>query len=389
MSCARSVLVVGAGIGGLTLGAALARRGVEVEILEARPALGPLGVGLMQPGNALRALDAIGVLQACLDVGYAFDRWLLHDARGRPVHTLSSSLGSPGVPACNGIARTELHTILARAATSAGAALRFGTTLEAFDSHEASVEVQLSDDRRGCFDYVVGFDGIRSRTRAQLFGPSAAAPAYTGAAVWRFTTTRPTALDCAHMYFGPQGKVGLVPLGATRMYLFVVVHAEANSRPAPERFPSLLREALAGYEGLVAELASRIAAPEEIVYSPIEEVLLPEPWHRGRVVLCGDAAHASTPHLAQGAAMAVEDAVVLGELLCDAELPARAKLAAFMRRRLRRCRLVQDTSHTLLAAELAAHGRSPPRPLGAPLLNDGRLAPHTFESVEALLREPA
>lgn len=389
MSRAKKVLVVGGGIGGLTLGAALGRRGVEVEIVEARGALSALGVGLMQPGNALRALDMVGAIQPCLDAGYAFDHWLLHDSNGRPFHALRSNLGSAGVPACNGIRRTDLHEILAHAARSSGATLRFGTTVSALESGPESVEVRLSHGPLARYDYVVGFDGIRSTTRGQLFGAAAIEPVYTGAAVWRFTTARPAALDCAHLYFGATTKVGLVPLSASHMYLFLVTRAEGNPRLEPPRFPALLRDALGGYRGLIAELRERISAPEDIVYSPIEEVLLPGPWHRGRVVLCGDAAHASAPHLAQGAAMAIEDAVVLAELLAS-HLPHEHKLACFMARRLPRCRAVQDASHALLAAELAAQGRTA-APL-APVTGQASAVQgptHSFEGIEALLSEPA
>ena len=104
-----------------------------------------------------------------------------------------------------------------------------------------------------------------------------------------------------------------------------------------------MRDRLHGHRGFIAELRERIRRPQEVVYKPLETILLPPPWHRGRVLLIGDAAHTTTPHHAQGAAMAVEDAVVLSELLAkDADL--NGLLDQFMERRWDRCKLVVEAS---------------------------------------------
>jgi 2-polyprenyl-6-methoxyphenol hydroxylase-like FAD-dependent oxidoreductase len=109
------------------------------------------------------------------------------------------------------------------------------------------------------------------------------------------------------------------------------------------RPPQPTRERLHGHRGFVAELRDRIRSPADVVYKPLETILLPPPWHRGRVLLIGDAAHTTTLHHAQGAAMAVEDAVVLSELLVkDGELDG--LLAQFMERRWTRCKLVVEAS---------------------------------------------
>lgn len=380
----RRVLVVGGGIGGLTLGAALGQRGIATEIVEARDASSVLGVGLIQPGNALRALASVGVLEACLAVGFAFPEWQLCDARGRLLARVPTTLGSPGVPANNGIGRGELHRILFEAARAAGASITLHTTPTTIEDHGSHVTVTLSNGQRGDYDLVVGFDGIRSQVRRTLFSEQFAQPTYAGHGVFRFTTERPSSVSTGALVFGKDSKVGLVPLSETRMYLFVVTAMPGNPWLAPATYPDRLRALLAGYGGVVAEVAARIAGPEAIVYSPIEEVLLPAPWYRGRVLLCGDAAHASTPHLAQGAAMAIEDAVVLAELLAGGGAIDRV-LGAFMARRLPRCRAVQEVSHALLQAE--AHAQQPtaastpvPRP---------RHAQHAPGNVEALLSQPA
>ena len=178
------------------------------------------------------------------------------------------------------------------------------------------VTVTFSNGRSASYDLVVGADGIRSRMRQLLFG-DAFEPTYTGHGVWRFTTSRPEALNYQAMYLGVGVKAGLIPLTPDTMYLLLVTNEPGNPWMASDRLHALLADRLASFGGMVAAARERLSDPKDVVYVPIEEVTVPPPWHVGRVVLIGDAAHASSPHIAQGAAMAVEDAVVLAELAAE------------------------------------------------------------------------
>jgi 2-polyprenyl-6-methoxyphenol hydroxylase-like FAD-dependent oxidoreductase len=129
-------------------------------------------------------------------------------------------------------------------------------------------------------------------------------------------------------------------------YVFCVVNAPNPERLPEERFPELLREVLAEYGGVIGGAREQIRDGAQIYYSGLVSLILPVPWHRGRVLLIGDAAHACTPHLAYGAGIAVEDGAVLGEVLsADDSLPAALK--EFMRRRFERCRMVVENSRQL------------------------------------------
>src|SRR3954471_1374785 len=211
MDDVKKVLIVGAGIGGLGAGAALAGRGVEVEIVEIKPEPNVYGVGINQPANSLRALEALGVLDEVRAVGYMIDRWKFHDARGNLVVDVPSKLGGDGIPSNCGLTRRNLHDILIGAADRAGVRVTYGTTLAEFDDGNGAVETRLSDGRHEEYDLVVAFDGINSPLRKRLFGPDHE-PVYTGYGVWRVSVPRPEHITYGALFQAPGAKAGHIPL---------------------------------------------------------------------------------------------------------------------------------------------------------------------------------
>jgi 2-polyprenyl-6-methoxyphenol hydroxylase-like FAD-dependent oxidoreductase len=345
------VLVVGAGIGGLTAGTALAQRDIEVDVIELKSPDVSSGVGLVLPANALRALREIGVLDDCLCAGFRFDRNRFCDPGGRLLVEVPSLLGRrDGLPSL-AVPRPDLQRVLLNAAEKAGARIAFGTTAGTVTCAGDGAHVSMSDGRTRRYDLVIGFDGIRSTLRRQ-FIDDAAAPCYTGFASWRVTVPRAPEVTQGTLFIGVGSKVGLNPLNRDAMYLFATTREPADTQLDPARLHESLRERLSGYSGLVCAALDSLTSPDGVVYSPIEEVRLPAPWHRGNVLVAGDAAHATAPHLTQGAAMAIEDAVVLARLLASGE-PVPSALRTFMDRRYPRCGFVQDTSRQILLAEMA------------------------------------
>jgi 2-polyprenyl-6-methoxyphenol hydroxylase-like FAD-dependent oxidoreductase len=340
------VLVVGGGIGGLSLGAALGQQGIRADLVEINPELEHAGFGIAQPGNALRALRSIGVLEQCLAAGVQADDYRYFDQDGEPLATLKMlRIADPDAPAYNFVPRLDLLKILADAASRGGTRVRMSTRVVEWHEREAGVEVAFSDGTSARYDLMVGADGIRSGIRRELFG-DAFEPRYTGSAAWRFAAPRLADLSYQAIYLGVGCRTGLVPHSALEMFVFVVTNEPGNPRfPAHER-RTLLLERLAQFRGAVMPaVRAQVPAAEHIVYTPLEEVVLPAPWHKGRVVLLGDAAHAASPHVAQGAAMAIEDAVVLAEILGHADRTALARaLESFTARRYARCKFVQDHS---------------------------------------------
>jgi 2-polyprenyl-6-methoxyphenol hydroxylase-like FAD-dependent oxidoreductase len=154
---------------------------------------------------------------------------------------------------------------------------------------------------------------------------------------------RPDDVRWGAMVVGAQAKAGLIPLSKSDMYLLLVTQEDPSVFLPVDQLDQILRDRLAGFGGLIKELAALIVDPAQVVYRPMQIVMLPEPWHSGRILLIGDAAHASTPHLGQGAAMAIEDAVVFGELI-GKQLPWVEVTKQYMSRRFARAMHIQNAS---------------------------------------------
>ncbi|HEY7244961.1 MAG TPA: FAD-dependent monooxygenase [Xanthobacteraceae bacterium] len=339
----RRVLVVGAGVGGLTAAASFARRGVEVLLIERRPAFDIAGVGLGQPANALRIYDTLGVLDEMLATGFCYDRMFLFDADRRLIVEHNFLLGDERVPAVCALPRLQLHEILLGAAQRAGAQVVLGVTVGEIQQDKDRVYVRFSNGQADSFDLLAGFDGIRSTTRLHLVG-RAFAPRPSGYGGWRVQAARPDYVRGMEFLQGIGGKTGAMPLSNDTMYLFHIRPEAAGANFAGQDHAQLLKERLAQYGGYVTEIAASLDSDSDIVYSPIEPLMLPWPWFRGRVVLGGDAAHSFAPHLTQGAAMAAEDAFVLVREVLEDDVPVEQRLMRYSMKRYPRCAFVYTFS---------------------------------------------
>jgi 2-polyprenyl-6-methoxyphenol hydroxylase-like FAD-dependent oxidoreductase len=341
---ASKVLIVGGGIAGLTLAVALRRRAIAVDVVELAPRWNILGVGISLTGPTLRALKSIGLLDRCVAVSFGFDRIVFADAAGRAFGSLDlPRLAGPDTPATVAIGRPALHDVLLQAARDGGAAITLGTTVAALAQTSDAVAVEFSDGRRASYDVVVGCDGAHSAVRRLAFKDVPEA-SFTGLAVWRATMPRPAAVDGMQVFYGPRTKAGVNPHSRDEMFLFLVQPIADDRRLSPQQMLAELRAQLADFSGdVMSFVRDHVTDPQLIDYRPMNAFLLPPPWHRGRVVVIGDAAHTTTPHLATGAGIAIEDAVVLAELLAT-DLPVAALLDQFMTRRFERCRLVVETA---------------------------------------------
>lgn len=345
------VLIIGGGVAGMSCAIALRARGIEVTLIDSDPGWRSYGAGISVTGLSLRAFDHLGVLDAVRQRGHvgaglrgrAVDGSLLFDA---PVPPDPQPIDSGG-----GIMRPVLHDILATRVRGTGARVRLGVKATRLENTSAGVDVQLSDGHQQRFELVVAADGIYSETRNQLF-PDAVKPKFTGQGCWRAVAPRPVDVDRTELFFGGPVKVGINPVSSSQIYAFVLEHVPHHPHYQEQELVPHLRKLLVPYGGSIAQLRDQLGPESLVNYRPLEWHLQPGPWYRNRVVLIGDAAHATTPHLALGAGIAIEDSLVLAE-----ELAARANVAAaldaFMVRRLPRSKLVVETSVRIGEIEMA------------------------------------
>ena len=216
------------------------------------------------------------------------------------------------------------------------------TSLKRRDDH---VGVEFDDGTKGIYDLVVGADGTNSIVRDLAFG-AGCQPAYTGQAVWRAMVSRPSDVRCRHTFEGLHTHAGINPVSERQMYIFL-----HQTQPIFRRFPEnqlavLMRDQLSEFGGVLATARDEITKGDQVIYRAVTSHILPPPWHRDRVVLIGDAAHTTAPHMASGAGMAIEDSIVLSSLLAS-EPSLRGALEWFSKRRYDRCRMVVESAWQL------------------------------------------
>jgi 2-polyprenyl-6-methoxyphenol hydroxylase-like FAD-dependent oxidoreductase len=345
MPAVNNVLVVGAGLAGAGVAIHLASRGVAVDLLEIKPEVAALGSGITLQGNALRELKSLGVWDQVEAAGYAFDTTGIRapDPNGTVVAEVSDAkTGGPDLPAVMGMPRPELARILVDRATEVGVKVRLGTTFTELSQDDAGVDVTFADGSTGRYDLVIGADGLRSWTRRAL-GINLETKS-VGMGIWRAFGPRPASVTRTDLYYGgPSYIAGYCPTGENSLYAYIVEDAQDRSALSPEEQLATMKQLSQAYHGPWDEIRETLTDPSRVNYTWFETHVLDTPWNRGRVVLIGDAAHATTPHIAYGAGMAIEDSVVLAEELSRSNSPTTA-FDAFMARRFDRCKLVVETS---------------------------------------------
>ena len=335
-------LVVGGGIAGLATAAGLHRAGIACEIVERNERWEPLGAGIVLSVNAMAVVRDLGLEDTVREAGCVLGAGAITDEQGRILSagdfgSLEAEFG-PTVA----LHRADLHEALLSAAD---VLIALGTTIDRIDSNSEGCAVRLSDGREAHFDLVVGADGIRSRVRQLVFGNIATR--YAGYTCWRMVVDFPTTDVAQHVMWGPALRFGIVPIGRDRLYCFAVANAPQGQPDPPEGRLERFRERFAVFGGPVPKILAALREAQQLIPGDLEE-LERCPWSRGHCVLVGDAAHAMTPNMGQGAAMALEDAAVLVEELTRTKpAPVEDRLANFAARREPRVRWVQAQSRRI------------------------------------------
>jgi 2-polyprenyl-6-methoxyphenol hydroxylase-like FAD-dependent oxidoreductase len=332
------ILIVGGGIAGLALARALREQGIVAEIIE-RTASWPVGgTGLYLPGNGVRALGALGLADTVLARAVRMSYQRILDHAGRQLAEIELARLWKQVGPCVGIARHDLHRILLDG--TAGVPLRLGTTVTTLNQQDSEVNVVFSDGSTGTYALVVAADGIHSSIRQLVWG--SVRPRHLGLVCWRFLAEYSGVIDTWTAMLAPRQAFLAMPVDRNRLYCYADLTASVTEDPTG-RHLDRLRALFAEFAEPVPSIFSAVDDVDSIYFSPIEEVVV-DTWVHGRVLLIGDAAHATSPNMAEGASMALEDALVLTHMLGRHGSLDEA-LSAFSERRRIRIRWVQQRTH--------------------------------------------
>ncbi|MFH8979046.1 FAD-dependent oxidoreductase [Streptomyces sp. NPDC017890] len=345
MTQPRTVLVVGGGAAGNTITVLLRRAGVAVDLVEAKDDWNATaGSGITLQGNALRVLRELGVWDQVEASGFGFGSVGITAPDGTVLHAQDDlRTGGDDLPATVGMQRPRLQQILIEAVRASGASVRLGTTAEILDQDADGVSVRLSDGTEGRYDLVVAADGLSSTTRAAI--GVTAKPEPTGMAIWRVAAPRPAGVVRTDLaYGGPAYIAGYCPTSETTLYAYVVEANRDRASIPPESYADEMRRLTRHYGGSWPEITAHITDPAQVNYTWFDRMLVEGSWHRGRVVLVGDAAHCCPPTLAQGAALSLEDAWVLAQMLTGSDAWDDALFQAYYERRIARVRPVVEAS---------------------------------------------
>jgi len=318
-----SVLVVGGGIGGLTAAVALRKLGFDVRVVEQSVVLGSVGAGVTLQCNGRAVLDALGIELEPADA-CAVGSFRALTQRGRVLMDADSGELELGHPAVS-VHRTALLAALVQALEAAGGGLELGRKVMVLRNNDDGVDAIFEDGETDRFDVVLGADGINSTARRCLFGSTGTR--YSGQTGWRFAETGLSgALEGTVERWAPGRRVGLVPLSDGRVYGYLIRSAPAGTASAETSTLAHVRGIFGGMDAQLDSLfdafAVRAAAGDPPTFH--HEDLRDQPklsFGRGRLVLLGDAAHAMTPNLGQGASQAIEDAAAVAIALASGGVP--------------------------------------------------------------------
>ena len=342
------IIIVGAGIGGLTAHLVCKRAGFEVEHYERQPQLGPAGAGIVLWPNGVKILLALGVGDRLGHIGHTLERVVTRTNQGEPltempVGELERKLGAPVYP----VSRTDLQNLLVD--TVGPGALHLGARCVRVEQTTANATAHFEDGRTATGDVVLGADGIHSTVRHAVAGE--VAPRYTGMVNWvgLLANNRLLPEHIGSEFLGEGKRCGLLPLAGHRVYFgFACALDKGVPAPAAGR-RSQLQELFGGWPAPIPAVINRLDEAD-LKYLEIHDLPPLPRWSQGRLALLGDAAHATAPTLGQGGCQAMEDAIWLARCLGATTLGVADGLARYELKRRERAEVIVARSRKKVEA---------------------------------------
>jgi len=340
------IAIIGGGIAGLSAAIALRSLKAEIHIYESAPELAPVGAGLVLAANAVKALQRLEVADAALSRGQKLESLRLVDERGTVMQETDNREmeAAFGTVANFSIHRGDLQAVLLEQLE--GAAVHTGKRLQSFEQEEDAVHLQFEDGTSASADYVIAADGVHSVVRQTLRPKSA--PRYAGYTCWRATIDRWEKVPphATTEFWGKGRRFGIVPLADDRIYWFATLNAPEPYDPTYQNYSVTdLQNTFRDFHEPVPSLLRR--TPEDrLLWNDILDIRPISRFAFGRILLVGDAGHATTPNMGQGACQALEDSATLHRLLEEYDHLGEI-FRVFERRRLARTTWIINTSRRL------------------------------------------
>ncbi|MBF9251808.1 FAD-dependent monooxygenase [Pontibacter sp. 172403-2] len=338
-------ILIGGGIGGLCAAIALQKQGITATVYEAAPELKPVGAGVGLAANAIQGLQRLGVAAEVVARGKQLTALVMFDGAGNVISHMDTQPLSRKYGINNFVIhRADLHEVLQQHLQPGSLVL--GQRCVSINQHNGQVQAVFADGTQATADLLIVADGINSVVRRQLLPDSR--PRYAGYTCWRAVIENP-GVEINKMIsaetWAPQGRVGMAPLKGNRIYWYACINATANDEAMRRITPDALAAHFAGVHPPVQAILAA-TKPEQLIWNDIHDLKPLKQFAFGRVLLLGDAAHATTPNMGQGACQAIEDAVVLGQCLGQ-EADIAAALKKYEKRRMARTAKVIRLSRLL------------------------------------------
>jgi 2-polyprenyl-6-methoxyphenol hydroxylase-like FAD-dependent oxidoreductase len=310
-------IIIGAGIGGLTTAIAFKKAGIDYHIMEAAPELKPVGAGIVMASNAMQVFQRLGIAEKIKSVGLEIEKADVVDQSFKLISALDVK---NRITPRYGIGSFAFHRGRLQQALLSEIdeqKLMLNKRLVSLEQKSDSVLLHFEDESSVEADFVIGADGIKSAVRKSILGD--VSYRYTHQTCWRGMSTYALTDNLKSNSYEMWGKqkglrFGFVPTGENEVYFFTTYYTDANGKDEPGKVKEKLLELYSVFGKIPTQLIQ--ATPEErIIRSDISDFTPIAQWHKGKVALLGDAAHATTPNLGQGGCQAVEDAFVVAHCL--------------------------------------------------------------------------
>src|SRR5688572_7718092 len=346
MGRSKRFAIIGGGIGGLSLAIAMQRKGFQVTVYENAPSIKPLGAGLGLAANAVRAFMEIGISEDVLEAGAVLKKVSIKNQQGKVLAQTDSQKISRKYNVVNNftIHRADLHDVLLRHLNEGS--LQLGRGCVDFVQNKSAVKLTFQDGSISEADYVIACDGVHSLFRKKLLPEST--PRYAGYTCWRAVIDNvPAAVDLNETSetWGAGSRFGIAPLNNNRLYWFACINAPENDQKKRSYGIKDLSKHFGEFHSPIPEILQH-TKDQQLIWNDIIDIKPLKRFAFERILLMGDAAHATTPNMGQGACMAIEDAAILANTISDSQSVEQA-FAAFERKRIHRTTTIVNESWQL------------------------------------------